>query len=64
MEAKIEQTRIRINYSVSAKGVFQPDITSEAETVATAMANLDEANTQLNNWALTKGIIKEEVINV
>ncbi len=63
MEAKIEQTRIRINYSVSAKGVFQPDITSEAETVATAMANLDEANTQLNNWALTKGIIKEEVIN-
>jgi len=27
------------------------------------MANLDEANTQLNNWALTKGIIKEEVIN-
>ncbi len=63
MEAKIEQTRIRINFSVSAKGVFQPDITSEAETVATAMANLDEANTQLNNWALTKGIIKEEVIN-
>ena len=63
MEAKIEQTRIRINFSVSAKGVFQPDITSEAETVATAMANFDEANTQLNNWALTKGIIKEEVIN-
>ena len=63
MEAKLEQTRIRINFSVSAKGVFQPDITSEAETVATAMANLDEANTQLNNWALTKGIIKEEIIN-
>ena len=62
MEAKIEQTRIRINYSVSAKGVFQPDITSEAETVAKAMANLDEANTQLNNWALAKGIIKEEVV--
>lgn len=63
MEQNLEQTRIRINFSVSAKGVFQPDITSEAETVATAMANLDEANTQLNNWALTKGIIKEEVIN-
>ena len=63
METKNEQTRIRINYSVSAKGVFQPDITSEAETVATAMANLDEATTQLNNWALTKGIIKEEVVN-
>ena len=63
MEAKIEQTRIRINFSVTAKGVFQPDITSEPDTVATAMANLDEANTQLNNWALTKGISKEEVIN-
>ena len=63
MKTKNEQTRIRINYSVSAKGVFQPDITSEAETVATAMANLDEATTQLNNWALTKGIIKEEVVN-
>lgn len=63
MEQRTEQTRVRINFSVSAKGVFQPDITSEAETVATAMANLDEANTQLNNWALTKGIIKEEVVN-
>ena len=63
MEAKIEQTRKRINYSVSAKVVIQHDITRQAETVATAMANLDEANTQLNNWALTKGIIKEEVIN-
>ena len=63
MEAKLEQTRIRINFSVSAKGVFQPDITSEAETVATAMAQLDEANTQLNAWALAKGFIKEEVIN-
>ena len=63
MEIKNEQTRIRINFSVSAKGVFQPDITSEAETVATAMANLDEANTQLNDWARAKGIIKEEVVN-
>ncbi len=61
MEAKNEQTRIRINFSVSAKGVFQPDITSEAETVATAMANLDEANTQLNNWALANGKLQEVV---
>lgn len=63
MEQRTEQTRVRINFSVSAKGVFQPDITSEAETVATAMAQLDEANTQLNAWALAKGFIKEEVIN-
>ena len=63
MEQRTEQTRIRINFSVSAKGVFQPDITSEAETVATAMAQLDEANTLLSAWATTKGFLKEEVIN-
>ncbi|MDD3388274.1 MAG: hypothetical protein PHU58_07400 [Prevotella sp.] len=63
MEQRTEQTRVRINFSVSAKGVFQPDITSEAETVATAMAQLDEANTQLNAWATSKGFLKEEVIN-
>lgn len=63
MEQRTEQTRVRINLSVSAKGVFQPDITSEAETVATAMAQLDEANTLLSAWALTKGFLKEEVIN-
>ena len=28
-EERSEQTRIRINYKVSAKGLLQPDITSE-----------------------------------
>ncbi len=57
----VEQTRIRINYSVSAKGVFQPDITSEAETVETAMANLDKAKASLYAWAEGQGY-KTEVI--
>ena len=39
MEVQKEQTRIRINFKVSAKGEFQPDITSEAETVDTAIEN-------------------------
>lgn len=54
-----EQTRIRINFKISAKGDFQPDVTSEAETVETAMKNLDEAHTRLSVWARIKGYIKE-----
>lgn len=55
METKIEQTRIRINYKISAKGFFQPDITSEAETVETAMANLRKAKDELSNFAKENG---------
>jgi len=51
-----EQTRVRINFKVSAKGEFQPDITSEAETVETAMRNLDEAHSRLKNWAIKEGL--------
>ena len=42
-EAKTETTRIRLNYKISAKGVFQSDITSEAETIETAIRNLSDA---------------------
>jgi hypothetical protein len=48
-------TRIRINFKVSAKGAFQPDITSEAETVEIAMINLDKAHSDLLKWAAEKG---------
>jgi len=48
-------TRIRINFKVSAKGAFQPDITSEAETVETAMENLDKAHSNLLKWAAKQG---------
>jgi len=54
-----EQTRIRINFKVSAKGKFQPDVTSEAETVATAMKNLDDAHKQLHEWAVKNGYRQE-----
>jgi len=56
MEAVKEQTRVRVNFKVSAKGEFQPDVTSEAETVDTAMANLDAAYQRLNAWAIQNGI--------
>jgi hypothetical protein len=56
MEAVKEQTRVRVNFKVSAKGEFQPDVTSEAETVDTAMANLDAAYQRLNTWASENGI--------
>lgn len=59
MEAAKEQTRVRVNFKVSAKGEFQPDVTSEAETVDTAMANLDAAYQKLNAWALQNGIKTE-----
>lgn len=58
-EAVKEQTRVRVNFKVSAKGEFQPDVTSEAETVDTAMSNLDLAYQRLNTWALQNGIKAE-----
>lgn len=48
---KTEQTRIRVNYKISAKGLFQPDITSEAETVETAMKNLRQAKAEMSAFA-------------
>ena len=59
MEAVKEQTRVRVNFKVSAKGEFQPDVTSEAETVDTAIANLDAVYQRLNTWALQNGIKTE-----
>ena len=60
MEAiRREETRIRMNFKVSAKGTFQPDITSEAETVETVMKNMNEAYTRLLSWAAEKGMNQE-----
>jgi hypothetical protein len=50
-----EQTRVRVNYKISAKGLFQPDITSEAETVETAMANLRKARAEMSAFAADNG---------
>jgi len=54
-EAKTEVTRIRLNYKINAKGVFQPDITSEAETVETAIENLAKAKAELYKFAAAQG---------
>jgi|GEM_PF-3575957 len=55
-----EQTRIRINYTVGAKGDFKPDITSEAETIETAMENLRAAHESLEAFRVEKGYKKVE----
>ena len=55
MEEKTEATRIRIAYKVSAKGTFQPDVTSEAETVGTAMSNLEIALIAVKELAKSEG---------
>jgi len=58
-EEKTEQARIRIAYKISAKGNFQPDITSEAETVETAMKNLKDALPKVKALAMSEGAIVE-----
>lgn len=55
-----EQTRIRVNFTVGAKGDFKPDITSEAECIETAMANLRSAHEQLEAFRIEKGYKKVE----
>lgn len=55
-----EQTRIRVNFTVGAKGDFKPDITSEAECIETAMANLRAAHEQLEAFRVEKGYKKAE----
>lgn len=52
-------TRVRIAYKVSAKGVFQPDVTSEAECVETAMVNLKKALQEVKELAKSEGYLVE-----
>ena len=59
-EERTEQTRIRIAYKVSAKGTFQPDVTSEAETVDTAMINLRQALHEVEDLATKRGELSHE----
>ena len=59
-EMKNEQTRVRVAYKVSAKGQFQPDVTSEAETVKTAMLNLTDALKQVEELATARGELGTE----
>lgn len=59
-ERRLQQTRVRVSFKVSAKGVFQPDITSEAETVETAIENLAEAKAAMYKFAEENGYNTEE----
>jgi len=54
-EITTENTRVRLSYKISAKGNFQPDITSEAPTVAEAIANLKAAKTEMSKFATENG---------
>lgn len=58
MEERKEQTRVRINYSVSAKGIFKPDITTEAECVETAMFLLKQAHNEVQEFAKENGTLE------
>lgn len=57
MEGRVEQTRVRIAYKVSAKGVFQPDVTAEAETVETAEELLTDGLESLKRLAEKEGTL-------
>ena len=59
MEERTEQTRVRMNYKVSAKGLFQPDITVESESVETSIELLNHATAELNKFADANGFSRE-----
>jgi len=59
MEAKEEQTRVRMNYAISTKGIFTPNITAEAEAVETAIRLLNEATAEMNKFAEANGFNRE-----
>ena len=54
-EERTEAQRVRIAYKISAKGIFQPDITAEAETVETAMNLLEDAYARVQDFAKKQG---------
>lgn len=56
-EEKNEQTRVRIAYKLSAKGQFQPDVTSEAESVEKAMSILKDALAAVKKLAAEEGAV-------
>lgn len=58
-EAKKEQTRVRMNYTISTKGIFTPNITAEAETVETATLLLAQATAEMNKFAEANGFNRD-----
>lgn len=58
-ERRTKQTRVRMNYKLTAKGIFTPDITVEAETVETAIQMLNDATAEMNKFAEANGFNRE-----
>jgi len=50
-ERRTAQTRVRMNFKLSVKGIFTPDITVEAPTVEEATLMLNEATAEMNKFA-------------
>lgn len=55
VEFSCENSRVRMNATLTAKGVLQFDITSEAQDVATAKENLAAAIKEFENVARDAG---------
>lgn len=58
-ERRTAQTRVRMNYKLTAKGIFTPDITVEAEDVETAILLLADATAEMNSFAENAGFNTE-----
>jgi len=58
-ERRAQRTRVRMNYKLTAKGIFTPDITAEAEDVETATRLLNEATAEMNKFAEANGFNTE-----
>ena len=60
METATEaKTRVRMNYKVSVKGIFQPDITVESETVEKSIQLLNDATAEMNKFADANGFNRD-----
>ena len=58
-EESTEKTRVRMNYKLTAKGIFTPDITAEAPDVITAIRLLNEATAEMNKFAEANGFNRD-----
>lgn len=60
METATEaKTRVRMNYKLTAKGIFTPDITVESETVEQSIKLLAEATAEMHKFAEANGFNTE-----
>ena len=50
-ERRTAQTRVRMNYKLSVKGIFTPDITVESESVEKSIELLNDATAEMNKFA-------------